>query len=222
MGRESTLWRTSTWGMTWSTRCAAVCALRWAPQEGQNPRRFQLNADQLCVAAVAAVQAQSAVGQRAALQERVELVPDELRQVGAGSVFGLGEEGRAVLPHQAVRRSLFRAVALTVVRGAIRRPLGLPADGLHEGPQNGGPHGLKPFAEPQSPCVPPADVCPLVWGTCVRVQPAASGRRDQDTGCRLRVESVSRQAGIADARGNLTSNPALAPKTRVGQITPVQ
>jgi len=36
------------------------------------------------------------------------------------------------------------------------------------------------------------------------------------------VESVSRQAGIADARANTTSNPALAPKTRVGQITPVQ
>jgi hypothetical protein len=51
--------------------------------------------------------------------------------VCASSVFGLGEEGRCVLLHQSVQRGLFRAVALAVDRGAIRRPLGLPADGLH-------------------------------------------------------------------------------------------
>ena len=32
---------------TWSTRCAAVCDLRRAPHEGQNPRRLQLNATSL-------------------------------------------------------------------------------------------------------------------------------------------------------------------------------
>ncbi len=69
--------------------------------------------------------------QDAAIQEGVELAFDELRQVGAGSVLGMGEEGRRVLLHQAVQRGLFRAVALVVDRGAIRRPLGLPADGLH-------------------------------------------------------------------------------------------
>ena len=69
--------------------------------------------------------------QDAALQEGVELVLHELRQVGTGSVFGLGEEGRSVLLHQAVQRGLLRAVALVVNRGAIRRPLGLPASGLH-------------------------------------------------------------------------------------------
>ena len=71
--------------------------------------------------------------QDAALQEGVELVLDELRQVGAGSVFGLGEEGRRVLQYQAVQRGLFRAVALVVDRGAIRRPLGLLHRGLHAG-----------------------------------------------------------------------------------------
>jgi hypothetical protein len=30
-----------------------------------------------------------------------------------------------------VKRGLFRAVAFVVDQGAIRRPLGLPADGLH-------------------------------------------------------------------------------------------
>ena len=71
--------------------------------------------------------------QDAALQEGVELVLDELRQVGAGSDFGLGEECRGVLLHQAVQRGLLGAVKLVVDLGAIRRPLGLPADGLHEG-----------------------------------------------------------------------------------------
>ena len=80
------------------------------------------------MAAVAAVQAQEAVGQDAAFEERVL---DELRQVCAGCVFGLSEEGRSVLLHQAVQRGLFRAVAFVVDRGAIRRPLGLPADGSH-------------------------------------------------------------------------------------------
>jgi hypothetical protein len=71
------------------------------------------------------------VGQEAAFQEGAEPILDELRQVGAGSVFGLGEEGHGVFLHQAVQRCLFRAVALEMDRGAIRRPLGRPADGLH-------------------------------------------------------------------------------------------
>jgi len=58
-----------------------------------------------------------------------------LRQVGNGSVFGLGEEGRGVLLHQAVQRGLFRAAALAVNRRAIGRPLGL----LHRGPHAGLP-----------------------------------------------------------------------------------
>ena len=56
-----------------------------------------------------------------------------LRQVGSGGGFGLGEEGRGVLLHQAVQRGLFRPVALVVNRRAIGRPLGLAADGLHDG-----------------------------------------------------------------------------------------
>ena len=34
---ELTSLRTGTCGMTWSTRCAAVCDMRRAPQEGQIP-----------------------------------------------------------------------------------------------------------------------------------------------------------------------------------------
>ena len=40
-------WRTGTRGMTWSTRWAAVCDMRRAPHEGQNPRRLQLKASSL-------------------------------------------------------------------------------------------------------------------------------------------------------------------------------
>ena len=87
--------------------------------------------DELVVAALAAAQPQEAVGQDAAFEEGVELFFDELRQVGAGSVFGLRDEGRGVLLHQAVQRGLLRAVTLALDPGAIRRPLGLPAAGLH-------------------------------------------------------------------------------------------
>jgi hypothetical protein len=47
IGSDSTHWRTGTCGMTWSTRCAAVCAIRRAPHDGQDPRRLQLNATSL-------------------------------------------------------------------------------------------------------------------------------------------------------------------------------
>jgi len=66
-----------------------------------------------------AAQAHEAVGQDAALQEGVELVFDELRQPGTGGLFGLGEESRCLLLHQAVQRGLLGAVAVAVDRGTI-------------------------------------------------------------------------------------------------------
>ena len=105
--------------------------MRRAPHDGLQAAPLAAEGEQLVMAAVSAAQAQETVGQDAALEESVELVLDELRQVGAGSVFGLRDEGCGVLLHQAVQRGLFRAVAIVVDRGAIRRPLGLPADGLH-------------------------------------------------------------------------------------------
>jgi hypothetical protein len=92
---------------------------------------FAAESDQLVVAAVTTTQAQEAVGQDAAFEEGVELVLHELRQIGAGGGFGLSEEGRSVLLHQAVQRGLLGAVTLVVDRGAIGRPVGLPTDGLH-------------------------------------------------------------------------------------------
>ena len=104
--------------MTWSTKCAAVCAMRRAPQDGQNPRRLQLKATSL---------SRPQSPQRRRRKPWVELVLDELRQVGAGLSLSLREKARRVLLQQAVQRGLFRAVALVVDRGAVRRPLGLPA-----------------------------------------------------------------------------------------------
>ena len=70
------------------------------------PAPLATEGDQPVVAAVAAAQAQEAVGQDAGFEEGVELVLDELRQIGTGGGFGLGEEGRGVPLHQAVQRGL--------------------------------------------------------------------------------------------------------------------
>ena len=58
------------------------------------------------MAAIPAAQAQEPVGQDAAFEKGVELVLDELRQVGTGGLFGLSEERRGMLLHQAVQRGL--------------------------------------------------------------------------------------------------------------------
>ena len=44
---DSTHWRMGCSGRTWSARCAAVFAMRRAPQLGQKPRRLPLNAEEL-------------------------------------------------------------------------------------------------------------------------------------------------------------------------------
>jgi hypothetical protein len=83
------------------------------------------------VTAFAAAQPQEAMGEDAALEEGIELVLDEARQLGASAGPGVGDEAGHMLLHQAVQRGLIRAAALVVKRGAIWRPLGLPTDGLH-------------------------------------------------------------------------------------------
>ena len=107
--------------------------MRRAPQEGQNPRRLQLKASSLSWP-------QSPQRSRKKPWARMphsrkassfELVLHELRQGGPGGGFCLGDEGRGVLLHQSVQRGLLGAVAFVVNRRAIRRPPGLPANGLH-------------------------------------------------------------------------------------------
>ena len=61
--------------------------------------------------AVTAAKTQEAAREDAAFEKGVELVLDELRQIGAGGGCGLGDEGRGVLLHQAVQGGLLGAVA---------------------------------------------------------------------------------------------------------------
>ncbi|HEY6356491.1 MAG TPA: hypothetical protein VIY30_18560 [Burkholderiaceae bacterium] len=109
--------------------------LRHPPRTARRAEPAPLAAEgqQLVVAAIVAAQPQEAVGEDAAFEERVELILDEPRQLAAGAGLGLRDEAGRMLLHQAVQRGLFGAVAFVVERGAIRRPLGLPADGLHDG-----------------------------------------------------------------------------------------
>jgi hypothetical protein len=77
------------------------------PARRAEPAPLATEGDQLAVAAVAAAQAQAAVGQDAAFEEGVELVFDGLRQVSPGGHRCLGDEGSGMLLHQAVQRGLF-------------------------------------------------------------------------------------------------------------------
>jgi len=69
--------------------------------------------------------------QDAALEKRIELVLDGLRQAGTGALLGSGEEGLGALLHQAVQRGLLGTVALAVDRRATTRPVRLPTDDLY-------------------------------------------------------------------------------------------
>lgn len=105
--------------------------MRPALHDGQNPRRLQLNPSSLSWPHSPQRSLKKAVGEDAAFEEGVELLLDEPGQLDAGAGFGVGNEAGRVLLHQSVQRGLLRSVPLVVKRRAIRRPLGLPADGLH-------------------------------------------------------------------------------------------
>ena len=83
--------------------------------------------------------------------------------VDTGSVFRLGEEFRCVLLHHS-------GTAWSAPGGGARSEQGChPAPAAAAAPwlarkalEVVSPHGLKPCAPPQSPCVPHADRCPLV------------------------------------------------------------
>jgi hypothetical protein len=83
---------------------------------------------QLVLAALAAAQPPEAVSQNASLEEGFELVFNESRQLDASADLGVSDEAGCMLLHWSMQRGL-----LVVNRGAIGRPLGPPADGLHDG-----------------------------------------------------------------------------------------
>lgn len=87
--------------------------------------------DELAVAAVATAHPQEAASPDAALEEGVKRVFDYVRQVGAGSVAGMAKKVAACCGTRRCSVVCSAPVALVVNRGAIRRLLGLPANGLH-------------------------------------------------------------------------------------------
>jgi hypothetical protein len=94
--------------------------MRRAPHdEGQNPRRFQEKATSLSSPQSPQRSRRKPVSQDAALQEGVELVPDEGRQVRTGGGFDVRTEGLGVLLDQSVQRGLLRAAALLADRGTF-------------------------------------------------------------------------------------------------------
>ena len=121
---------------------------------------------------------------------------EELRRVGAGSVFTMGEEGRGVPLHQAVPCGLFGVVVFAVDQSAIRLPLGLPVNDLHERLQQLCARTASSRARRLNHPVSFLPVCALRSGPppgdCVRVSPAASGRRDEDSECLFWVIAVAR------------------------------
>ena len=72
--------------------------LRHPPRAARGAKAAALAAEreQLVVTALAAAQPQEAAGQDAALEESVELVPDEARQLGASAGLGVGDEAGRV------------------------------------------------------------------------------------------------------------------------------
>ena len=140
------------------------------------------------MAAVAAAQPQEAMGHDPVLEEGVELVLDEARQFNPGDGLCAGDEVARMLLHQTVQRGLFGVVAFVVDLGATRRPPGLLRRGMHDGLPMGEPASSQAVLRASISL--PADVCPPPRGfvlVTAGVRPAASGRRDQVSRCRLRV-----------------------------------
>ena len=131
MGSDRTPWRTGTRGNDVIDQVGRRLGHAPGPARRAKAAPLAAEGDQLVVAAVATAQAQEAVGQDAAFEKGVELVPDELRQAGASGLHGLGEEGLGVLLHQAVQGGVFGPVAVVVDLGAIGYPVGKTV-GLHE------------------------------------------------------------------------------------------
>jgi len=73
--------------------------MRRAPHDGLQPAMLAAESQQLVVPALAAAQPQESVRQDAALEEGVELVLDEPRQLTASAGLGMRDEAGRVLLH---------------------------------------------------------------------------------------------------------------------------
>jgi hypothetical protein len=83
--------------------------------------------------------------------------------LGLGAGLGVRDEVGRVLLNPSAQRGLLRAVALFVERSAIRRPLGLPDDGLHARL----PKWRASTVANRAPCL-KRSACCLPAGACLR------------------------------------------------------
>ena len=109
MGNESTHWRTGIWGDDVVHQVRRRLCHAAGPARVAKAAPLARAGGQLVVAAVAAAQPQKAVGLDAALQEGVELVLDELRQLLSRGSLSLLEEGRGMLLHRSSPGKLLTA-----------------------------------------------------------------------------------------------------------------
>ena len=131
IGSDSTDCRTGTCGMTWSTRCAAVCDIGRALHEEQKPGRLQLKASSLSWPH----------SPQCSLRKPWARMPHS-RKASSSSLMKRGSSDPVLASVWAMklaaccctrryRVGLLGAMPLVVERGAVRRPLGRSADGLH-------------------------------------------------------------------------------------------
>ena len=113
-------------------------------------------------------QPQEAVRQDAALEEGVELILDESRQLGSGVGLGVGDEAGCVPLHQTVQRGLLGTVAFVVDWGARPAPSGAVGRWLAREAPEVVSSDLKPRTASQSLCRASTYGC-LLAGAYLRV-----------------------------------------------------
>ena len=151
-----THWRTGTCGMTWSTRCAVVCAFRRALHEGQKPRRLQLNTTSL-------------------LWPQPPQSPQRSRRKPWARTAAFEEGVELVLARSAAsrRRTRLRPGRRRSQRAAAPGGTAWSASGRWRSQLTGAPSGARCTSIAR---MPPTSVCPT-FGAAVRIPTPARRRR---------------------------------------------
>jgi hypothetical protein len=106
MGTETTHWRVGTQGMTCSTRCAAVCAMRPPRTRRAKPPPLAAESEQQLVVAGVTAQSHKAVREDAALQVVVQFAFHISGQAsGVGIGVERGEKGLQMIGNDVIEHS---------------------------------------------------------------------------------------------------------------------
>lgn len=153
--------------MTGSTRCAAIWAMHLAPHDEQKPRRLQLNATSLSWP-------QSPQRSRrkpwARMPHSRKASNSPLTNCGRSAPAAASACSKKMAACCCARRysvvcsGRWRSQWSGAPSGALIPGLGRRPMACTRGSRGGVSDGLKPRAQPQSPCVPPTCVCSLLRG----------------------------------------------------------